>query len=142
LLPKLTPIASWLSPLLHSLESLLFIGISMASILLKTRLPFLKKIPLDAPLSFTREKQEPSSSNPQKMAEIWIRNGLRDFGRGQGCACPFLGKTQNYKVVILSEHLESHKSEFGRVSYAQNATVAQNRQKILLLLFFRKCSEP
>ena len=86
---------------------------------------------------------KPISQNHQKEAELPSLESPRPtpatLGRVWRSRVPFLAGTQNYKVVVPSvsfpEHLESHQSEFGRVRYGQNATVAQSSQKIFFCSF-------
>jgi hypothetical protein len=71
---------------------------------------------------------------------LWFpRHGPATLGRVWRSRVPLLAGTQNYKVVVPSvsfpEHPESHQSEFGRVRYGQNATVAQSSQKTFFCSF-------
>ena len=115
----------------------------------KARNPFINNVEIPSFVFHMSQESSPSliltspSQNTSKMEQYcrfrMSRDLPRDLGRVPSRACPFLAETQNYKVVFPSvgfpEHLESHQSEFGRVRYAQNATVAQSSKKSFFCSF-------
>ena len=115
----------------------------------KARNPFINNV--EIPSFVFHMSQEPSPSliltsqhktTPKRSSTVVIlmsRDLPRNFRPRGRSRVPFLAGTQNYKVVVPSvsfpEHPESHQSEFGRVRYGQNATVAQSSQKTFFCSF-------